>query len=134
MDKTSMMFTVVLVISIVAIVLISDSSIQASIAVSHTPVTTNTTNTNTTEVNITTVTVTSYTTTTVTSYIFQTYTSIQVVTLSWGIDPNLTILSVIVVGVVALAIGYVIGYKTRREEALVKPGVEKPVTKPKKRR
>ncbi|MCS7112293.1 MAG: hypothetical protein N3D82_05805 [Ignisphaera sp.] len=123
---------VVVVVAIAIATLTTENAIHASLVVrNYTPVTTNATNTS--EATITTVTVTSYTTTTITSYIFQTYTSIQVVTLNWGVDPNLTITFIVVAGVVALSIGYLLGYKAKREEVVSKLKVEKPAAKPQRR-
>lgn len=125
--------TSLLVLAIIATVLITENNTEVqSLAIKYTPISTNTTNTNTTEANITTITITNYATTIVTSYIFQTYTSIQVVTLHWGIDPNITIASIITIGTIALIIGYIIGYRTKREEAPPKP--ERPISKPERRR
>lgn len=118
-----------MVVLIAVVALATDSRIQAFVAVNYTPIATNTT-----EVNMTTITVTSYTTTTVTSYIFQTYTSIQVVTLNWGVDPNHVITFIVVAGTLALIIGYVLGYRTKREEIAAKSRIEKPTVKPGKRR
>ncbi len=125
--------TLAIVAAIIIVALATDNTIYASLAsnytsIANTPIVTNTTNTNTSEATITTVTITSYTTTIVTSYIFQTYTSIQVVTLNWGVDPNLTITLIITVAVLALGIGYVLGYKTKREEVR-KSKIEKPAVK-----
>jgi hypothetical protein len=120
-------------LTIIATALITENNTEVqSLAIKYTPISTNTTNTNTTEANITTITITNYATTIVTSYIFQTYTSIQVVTLHWGIDPNITIASIITIGTIALIIGYIIGYRTKREEAPPKP--ERPISKPERRR
>ncbi|MEM0006290.1 MAG: hypothetical protein QXJ56_04925 [Ignisphaera sp.] len=124
-----------MVVLIAVVALATDSRIQAFVAVNYTPVATNTTNNmNASEVNITTITITSYTTTTVTSYIFQTYTSIQVVTLNWGVDPNHVIIFIVVAGTLALIIGYILGYRTKREEIAAKSRIEKPTVKPGKRR
>lgn len=126
--------TVIIVfIAISTIILATDNAIHTTVAVrSYTPITKNTTNTS--NATVTTITITSYTT--VTSHIFQTYTSIQVVTLNWGVDPNIAITFIIITGVTALIIGYILGYRTkreiRREEVVSKPKIEKPPAKPRK--